>query len=268
MTARMGLEPEGSFLAVGFVPVAEAHELERLRMRLHLNAAGVLAASYQSTFVVLQQEDRTDVVQRLCRPYALGGVLGTGERRDGLSGARLSVGDAQRAVELAIRLGHDVDFGEHWPMASLMASPSHLDRLDVGIAVATANPHLGETIVAFADDGFSAAATARAQHLHPNSVAYRLERWTHLTGLEGNRVRRTGPFGGGHSAVGRNRSLATAVGPDTSTLPPDRGRSKAVDTIRVIARASQPSAWQRSAEPCRPSAQAFRGAVHRRHTNV
>lgn len=223
MTARMGLEPEGSFLAVGFVPVAEAHELERLRMRLHLNAAGVLAASYQSTFVVLQQEDRTDVVQRLCRPYALGGVLGTGERRDGLSGARLSVGDAQRAVELAIRLGHDVDFGEHWPMASLMASPSHLDRL---------------------------------------------ERWTHLTGLEGNRVRRTGPFGGGHSAVGRNRSLATAVGPDTSTLPPDRGRSKAVDTIRVIARASQPSAWQRSAEPCRPSAQAFQGAVHRRHTNV
>lgn len=182
MTARMGLEPEGSFLAVGIVPVAEAHELERLRMRLHLNAAGVLAASYQSTFVVLQQEDRTDVVQRLCRPYALGGVLGTGERRDGLSGARLSVGDAQRAVELAIRLGHDVDFGEHWPMASLMASASHLDRLDVGIAVATANPHLGETIVAFADHGFSAAATARAQHLHPNSVAYRLERWTHLTG--------------------------------------------------------------------------------------
>jgi sugar diacid utilization regulator len=108
--------------------------------------------------------------------------LGFGQRRDGLAGARLSLAEAVRAVRLAGVLGRDVDFAEHWLLATVLGDAEHLDLLDTGVRVATEHPHLADTVRTFAESGFSAAATARTSNLHANSVAYRLERWQQLTG--------------------------------------------------------------------------------------
>jgi DNA-binding PucR family transcriptional regulator len=43
-------------------------------------------------------------------------------------------------------------------------------------------PHLAETVIAYARGGFSLSAPAKGLHLTANSVAYRLERWRSLTG--------------------------------------------------------------------------------------
>jgi PucR C-terminal helix-turn-helix domain/GGDEF-like domain len=214
LTIQLGLEPAGSFVAIAFVPTAGERELARLGMRLQLNVGGVVAAPHDSLFVVLQQNDRTEAVRRLCRPYASEGVLGVGQRRSTLDGARLSIGDARRAIGLARRMGRDVEFSEHWWLASVIDAADHIDGLEAAIRVAANNPHLSSTVLAFADNGFSATATARALHLHPNSVTYRLERWTRLTGW------RLGEFEGvARSMVAILLAASTDATPGTGNPP-------------------------------------------------
>jgi DNA-binding PucR family transcriptional regulator len=42
----------------------------------------------------------------------------------------------------------------------------------------------GRTAVHSAQNSFSVTATARTLNLHPNTVKYRLDRWTQLTGWD------------------------------------------------------------------------------------
>ena len=51
-------------------------------------------------------------------------------------------------------------------------------------ATAQADFHLAEAVLAFADNGLSLAGAARALHLHPNSLAYRLDRWRERSGWD------------------------------------------------------------------------------------
>lgn len=182
LAAELGLEPNGSFQAVGFIPSSDARELERLHLRLRLHVGTVAAGIHDAKFYVLQQQDRTEVITQLCRPHAEKAVFGIGEPRSGIAGAALSIGDALRAVDLSMVLGEDVVFSEHWLLASVLASAAHLDHLDGGVAIAASNRHLSQTVLAFAREGLSTAAAARTLHLHPNTVAYRLDRWARLTG--------------------------------------------------------------------------------------
>ncbi len=186
LAGRLGLDTGGTFQAVGFTPSVDPHRLERVIVRLRIHAGPVVAGVHDGMFVVLQQHDRTGVVTQLCRPHAAGGVFGIGEPRYGLQGAALSIGDARRAAGLAAVLGHDVVFSRQWLVAAVLASAHPLDHLGRGAEIASEHPHLSEAVTAFAHNGFSTAAAARVLHLHPNTVSYRLDRWTQLTGWELN----------------------------------------------------------------------------------
>jgi len=109
--------------------------------------------------------------------------VGVGLERVGLDGARLSVGDAERALGLtdAPRV---VDFASVWPWALLARE---LDRvkplLDLAVRTARDHQHLADAVDAYARTG-SIADAGRRLGVHPNTVTYRLERWTELTGWD------------------------------------------------------------------------------------
>ena len=50
------------------------------------------------------------------------------------------------------------------------------------VSAISSNPTLADSVRAFADSGFSLTGAARALHVHPNTLAYRLDRWERLTG--------------------------------------------------------------------------------------
>jgi DNA-binding PucR family transcriptional regulator len=64
---------------------------------------------------------------------------------------------------------------------------THVRLADVtaqGQALAAQSGHLSDAVEAFAEHGLSVVAAARALHVHPNTVIYRLERWHTLTGWD------------------------------------------------------------------------------------
>ena len=63
------------------------------------------------------------------------------------------------------------------------AAPDHIARLVLGPLTETAQRHLLEALTAYIDSG-SANAAARALHLHPQSLRYRLRRVHELTGRD------------------------------------------------------------------------------------
>lgn len=111
-------------------------------------------------------------------------VVGTGLTRDGLAGARLSIGDAERAADVADLAGLH-RFETTWLWAVLSREAERLQPLLAeGRRVARENPPLAETVEAFATHHFSVSAAARELHVHPNTATYRLDRWFELTGCD------------------------------------------------------------------------------------
>ncbi|MGW6740741.1 PucR family transcriptional regulator [Streptomyces sp. NPDC055025] len=112
--------------------------------------------------------------------------LGVGLPRTGLSGAADSFQDADGALSLALRRdGGTVRYAVAWLQSSLAEQSRRLsDLLGAGARTAQAYPHLSAAVIAYADHGFIPTAAARALHVHPNTVVYRLDRWTALTGWD------------------------------------------------------------------------------------
>ncbi|WP_141698493.1 PucR family transcriptional regulator [Streptomyces lushanensis] len=113
--------------------------------------------------------------------------LGVGLPRTGLSGAADSFQDADGALSLALRRdgGGAVRYSVAWLQSSLAEQSRRLsDVLGVGARTAHAHPHLAAAVIAYADHGFVPTAAARALNVHPNTVVYRLDRWTTLTGWD------------------------------------------------------------------------------------
>lgn len=108
---------------------------------------------------------------------------GIGLRRDGLDGARESIRDAAEALVATTPDTPVTTFGADWWRACVAAQRERLEPvLSPAREAVLGNPHLVEAVQAFADSGFSVSAAAKALHVHANSVAYRLDRWHHLTG--------------------------------------------------------------------------------------
>lgn len=111
------------------------------------------------------------------------GRAGIGSVRTGWAGARESLVDA----ELAWQLSRDgaVCFDQDWLLASVLRDRQRLAELTApGRAVAARATYLSDAVEAFAEHRLSVVAAARALHVHPNTVIYRLHRWRTLTGWD------------------------------------------------------------------------------------
>jgi hypothetical protein len=185
LAASVGFDHTGRFQAVVARPHAfEGDEPRELQRALDETAGGAHAVVQRGPAIIalLQAADLGAALT------AFAGVLdrapvGVGLERDGLVGARTSLGDADRAVALAD--DGPVSFDGTWLWATLLrASPRLEVLLAPGVTVAAEHPHLAATVEAFAEAGFSVSQTARDLDLHANTVAYRLDRWKELSGWD------------------------------------------------------------------------------------
>ncbi|MFD0484250.1 PucR family transcriptional regulator [Kineococcus sp. GCM10028916] len=146
----------------------------------HLQVAGV----GQTMVAVLQGADPAKLVTRVHRVDPAARV-GVGLSRPGVPGAVDSYRDAVLCLAHADPRRPVVAFEQWWLPVSLSEQAPRLRQvLEPGLRAAVDNPHLLQTVTAFADAGSSLSATASALHVHVNTVRYRLDRWRTLTGWD------------------------------------------------------------------------------------
>lgn len=169
----LGADPDGAFCAAVVTgPVQPA-----------LDGWAEVAQLDRRTIVLAQVPDAAVLRKRL--GAAAGAPVGLGLVRRGWAGAQASCVDAVQAHELAVRRGADASFAEDWVAATLLAARERLaDTWADGERVAAASAHIADAVRAFAGNGLSVVAAARALHVHPNTVIYRLDRWERLTGWD------------------------------------------------------------------------------------
>ncbi|MGW0039755.1 helix-turn-helix domain-containing protein [Gordonia sp. NPDC003376] len=115
----------------------------------------------------------------------VGGTVGVGSPGVGAGGAARGVRTALDALAAASTARPVVDFDTHWPAALLHVQRDRFAHVIAeGVGVARTNPHLAETVVAFADSRFSVSGAAGRLQVHANSAKYRLDRWARLTGWD------------------------------------------------------------------------------------
>ena len=183
----LGYQLDGDFQALsmsaGDWPDDQAERLQQRLAGLPGHPSSAIEGAV--TLVLGQHPDPGPVlaVIRQCQPRP--GPVGIGLRRPGLAGAAASITDARDALGRA-GPGHlTVRFADDWLAISLSGQATRLAPLFTrAAATARASPHLAEAVLAFADHGLSIADAARALHLHPNSLAYRLGRWHEVTGWD------------------------------------------------------------------------------------
>jgi PucR C-terminal helix-turn-helix domain/GGDEF-like domain len=146
----------------------------------HLHVADV----GQVMIAVLQGVDPATLLARVHRVDPAARV-GLGLNRPGVPGAADSYRDAVLCLAHADARRPVVAFEQWWLPVSLSGQAPRLQQvLEPGLRAAADNPHLLETVTAFADAGSSLSAAAAALHVHVNTVRYRLGRWRTLTGWD------------------------------------------------------------------------------------
>ncbi|MBW3658339.1 MAG: helix-turn-helix domain-containing protein [Actinobacteria bacterium] len=183
--ASIGFDVDGPFLVIAAaVEAVDGTEPRRLQAALEeLPGIHAVAARGPKVILTTQRMDEDELIRLL--PATLPeATFGVGMERPGLAGARESLGDAERALEVAAP-GTVARFEDEWLSATLVRSGPRLSEvLATGVETAAQHPHLAETVLVFADAGFSVSETARQLSLHANTVSYRLDRWHALTGWD------------------------------------------------------------------------------------
>ncbi|WP_396909191.1 PucR family transcriptional regulator [Mycolicibacterium sp.] len=189
IAARLRLDPAGEFVGLVWLPDPDVTELSAHRtvstLPAHLDADVVSRSVTGGRLEMITQSGLLpEIVAGGSAGKSLAGRWGVGLVRSGLAGAGKSLGDARLALNCTSEQRPVRTFEDDWHEAVVLAER---DRFDVVLApavgVAGAQPHLAETVLAFAAADMSIAATAQAVHVHANSVTYRLDRWSQLTGL-------------------------------------------------------------------------------------
>ena len=189
IASRLRLDPRGEFVGWGWLPAPEVTVSSAHRSVLTLPPD--LAADVVSRTVAGGQLEMITQAERLPQLVIhekakgpLAGRWGIGLPRPGLTGASQSLGDARLAFNCTSSTRPVRAFEYDWHEAVLLAERGRITALlAAAVQVAQSNPHLAETVLAFAAGDMSIAAAAQAIHLHANSVTYRLDRWSRLTGL-------------------------------------------------------------------------------------
>jgi hypothetical protein len=186
LTESLGMDPAGDFLAVYLLPDCED---PTSTARLQLQLADVPGVHYMGTrrraHLLFSQRPGPDQIVELAGRLAPGCLLGIGLTRKALPGARASLGDAERALAATLHRGGAAAYEEIWPIATVLQEADRLRPLLArAIAVARDNPDLAQAVEAYAQSGFSFANAGRKLFVHANTVIYRLDRWSKLTGWD------------------------------------------------------------------------------------
>jgi hypothetical protein len=188
LARSLGFDPAGDFVVTVLRGVgAELDALELQRDAAELLGRHAVAARGPALVVVSQGPAGAEAVVEVCRRSFPAASVATGAERDGLRGARDSLSDAELTLAVTAE-GGTATFQDVWLWATLTGAADRLrPLLAPGAEVAVSHPHLAEAVTAFADGGFSVSEAARRLSLHANTVAYRLDRWTELTGWDPRR---------------------------------------------------------------------------------
>ena len=182
----LGFTSENTFLSLVWQP-EQHHRLLPPDIRRHMDACLPLSvsSSHDSGILVVAQGASVEAMGRFARAHLKDGRVGIGLPRRGVGGASASISDARLALAAATREEPVAEFAGAWPDAVLLAHTTRLRPvLSAMVDVARRQPHLAEAVLALAEAGMSVSGAARAMHLHPNTVTYRLGRWTELTGMD------------------------------------------------------------------------------------
>jgi hypothetical protein len=183
LARALSFDPDGIFQAFCVPAMSPEEDLGRLQQRLALHRGTVQTANQGSVTITVCQDMPSDAIIETIHQHRPHLAIGVGLSRRGLAGAAASIVDAERTLALAAHGGGAVDFQNEWLFATLLTHRHQLAPLLQADQGGDALPaHLVAAVRAYADNGFSVAAAARALHVHPNTVTYRLERWHQLTG--------------------------------------------------------------------------------------
>jgi PucR C-terminal helix-turn-helix domain/GGDEF-like domain len=184
VAGTLGYDVRGTFYATVIVDPESGDSVPRFQAELNVLPGNHQAIPHGPRLVVVSQAgDQAALQQAVVRLYP-DAVVGVGLTRPGLAGARLSVGDAERAADLSAAAGLNT-FDDSWLWAVLLRESDRLDAfLEHGRRAARENPSVAETVEAYAASGFCVSVAARHLHVHPNTATYRLDRWRQLTGWD------------------------------------------------------------------------------------
>ena len=186
LTLARGLDFDslGAFRAfVVRTAVLDGSETPRVQTACERLAGNQQVISQGARLVVLSQGDDPGAVAQVLTTHLPEATIGVGLERGGLDGARLSVGDAERALALTER-PRVIEFDQVWPWALLARELDRAQPLtDAARRAARDHEHLAEAVLAYARGG-SIADAGRALGVHPNTITYRLERWHELSGWD------------------------------------------------------------------------------------
>lgn len=189
VAVTLGLDPHEPFVAA-WVELEGDFLVHASALTSGLRRGTGFAVGQPSGVQVLAQGCRADELESSIRAAEPQARVGVGLERRGLAGARESLLDALLCFEVATAAHPTRRFEEDWLRATIRSQSSRLAPVVEGVReIVEANPHLVETLDVYVDTGFSIAGTARALHLHPNSVGYRLDRWKRLTGWDAKTFR-------------------------------------------------------------------------------
>jgi PucR C-terminal helix-turn-helix domain/GGDEF-like domain len=184
LARALSFDPDGIFQAF-CVPATSSPEEDvgRLQQRLAVHRGTVQIANQGTVTVIVCQDMPSDAIIDTVHQHRPQLPIGVGLSRRGLAGAAASIVDAERTLAVAAHGGGAADFRHEWLFATLLTHRHQLaPLLQAGQGGDAPPAHLVAAVRAYAENGFSVAAAARALHVHPNTVTYRLERWHQLTG--------------------------------------------------------------------------------------
>lgn len=185
VTSDLGFEVSGTFRGIAVELIAmDGHQSATLQAALG-DIAGVFAVGLRgSRLVIAAQSDALDQFETAIRTTLPQAAAGIGLQREGPAGLAASFTDAELALGIA-GASTTVRFDDQWLWATLTrAAPRLRPQMQPVRDIADANEHLRETVEVFSESGFSITETARRLDIHPNTAAYRLERWRVLTGYD------------------------------------------------------------------------------------